>query len=292
MATFTLRAYRRAIARALDDLGVFTVAVSGASSVTSVDLADLTTAASANRFNGAWVYACESLQQRRALNGGLTPATGQLNLNYTWTLVSAGTEIEVTRRFPSRSQVPGEDLSYNDIVNRALAKLLVPDRMTVPITTADSISLSAYRWIDRPERLVRVLEPPPVGTRPVDASWRGPKLVLTAGVPTLEFRTPFDVASGSLTLDVLRPADTLVSGVETAPGTGLTVDTQTAIAPLEDVVLVGLMESYQALSNRDPGRPGGNWAAKYADARERAEAAMFFDGAMFRRKAPDEQVAA
>jgi hypothetical protein len=288
MATFTLRQYCQALSRALDDFAVYTVAASGASSVTSVDIADLTTSASANRFDGAWVYARESGVQRRALKAGLTPATGALALNYTWTLVTAGSQIDVTRLFPIKAQIPHEDVSYTDLVNRALAKLLIPDRVTVAITTADSISLAAYRWIDRPERILRVMEPPPSGTRPVDAMWRGPQLVLSGGAPTLELRAPFDVASGSVTIEALRPADTLLNGVETAPGTGLSLDTQTAIAPLEDVVLVGLMEAYLALSNRDPGRPG-QWTQKYADARERAENAMFYDGAMFRRKTAAEQ---
>ncbi len=292
MATFTLQAYRRALARALDDLGVYAVAASGASSVTSVDMADLTASASTGRFNGAWVYACESGVQRRALKDGLVTATGALSLNYTWTLLTPGTQIEVTRLFPIHSQVPGEDRSYTDIVNRSLAKILVPDRVTAPIVTTDSISVADYSWLDRQERITRYLEPPPVGTRPVDAGWRGWQLVLTGGVPTLEPRARFDAALGNLTLEVLRPADTLVSGVETAPGTGLSVDTHTAIAPLEDVVLVGLMEAYQTLMSRDPGRPGGNWAAKYADARERAEKAFHFDGSMFKRRGPDEQAAA
>jgi hypothetical protein len=214
-----------------------------------------------------------------------------VTLNFSATAVTPGSEIELTALFPIRAQVFGEDVGYTDLINRSLAKLLVPDRVTAPISTADSISLAAYPWIDRPERILRVMEPPPTGTRPVDAMWRGPQLVLSGGTPTLEFRAPFDVASGNVTIEALRPADTLLNGVETAPGTGLSVDTQTAIAPLEDVLLVGLMEAFGALSNRDPGRPG-QWTQKYADARERAEQAFFFDQGMFRRKTAAEQQAA
>ena len=290
MATYTLVQYRRALARALDDLGVYIVSAATTTTVGSVNLADSTPNVSPERFKGRWVYGAQQQRRVQSVNG-FTAASGTLAVNYPWAAPVADTYIEMTGLFPMLAQVPGEDTSYHDLVSRAMAKLLLPDRITVTITTADSLSLSAYPWMDRPERLVRVLEPGPTGTRPIDASWRGPQLIWRAGTPSLEFRTPFDVASGSVTLEVLRPADTLISGVETAPGTGFSLDAQTGIAPIEDVVTLGLMEAYGSLMNRNPGVPG-NWAAQYADARERAERTYHFDGAFYKRRGPEEQAAA
>lgn len=290
MALTTLKLARRGLAHALDDLGVYSVAASTSTTVSSVDMADNTAGASAGRYNAAYLYACESALQRRVMKDSLVPASGQVTLNYSWTLVTAGTEIEVTRLFPARPGLPGEHTSYQTLIQKAAAKLLVPDRITVPINTTDSISLAAYPWLDRIDRIQRFMEPPPFGSRPLDANWRGWHLVHTAGVPTLEPRVPFDVASGDLTIEALRPSDTLISGVESPPGSVMTTDTQTVIAPLESLIVLGMLEAYRALSNRNPGVPG-DWDAKLKAAQARAEAMFHFDGTYYKQRAPEEAAA-
>lgn len=287
MPSTTLQAARRALARSFDDLGVYALASSTTSAGTSAALVNATANASSNRFDGAYVYAVGTAEQRRVRTGGYNAGTGTLTIAPNWASPAATTEIEVTRLLPVKAEVPGEEQSWSECVRRAAAKLLVPDRVAVAIAASESIPLAAYPWLDRPERLLRVLEPPPTGTRPVDASWRNPGLAWSAGAPSLELDAPFDVALGSLTLEVLRPADTLIGGVETAPGTGPTTDSQTVPAGIEELVVLGTLEACTALQRRNPGRPGA-WEAQEKAARERAEAMYHFDGAFYRRRAPAE----
>jgi hypothetical protein len=282
MATSYLQQLRRALGRALDDLAVYPVASSAIGSVTSSALADETTSASANRFDGAYVFACGTRNQRRVQPGGFTPATGALDLEVSASAPAVGSEIEITRLLPCAAQVPGEDRSYEDCVNRAVAKILVPDRVQVAITTAETYALTTYPWLSYPERLLRVLEPGVTGTRAVDASWRGWRLVWSGGYPTLELETPFDTVTGSLTLEVLRPADTW-NGAEKAPGIGMLAEADSCIAGVEEVIPIALMEALYSLMSRNPGRPG-QWDARYAEAKARAEAIYHFDGQYYKPK--------
>jgi len=136
--------------------------------------------------------------------------------------------------------------------------------------------------LDRPERLLRVMESPIVGTRPVDAAWRGAHLFWSGGYPSLELVAPFDTAGGSLILEVLRPADTWI-GAERAPGIGMLTDAESCVAGVEDVIPIALMEALYALMSRSPGRPG-QWSEKYAEAKERALTMYRFDGQYFAPK--------
>lgn len=293
MATSTFAYIRRAVAASLDDLGVYTVMASTSTTITCPLLVDTTAAASANRYDGRWVYSADpQIQQMRVKPGGFAPATGTLTLQTTMNAASIGSTVEITGLFPSVSQVPGEDTSYQTLINRTLGKLLIPDRVSLPITDAETYDLSQWSWLDRPERLVDVLAPAPVGTRPVSARWRGPQLVQDGGLPLLELRVPYELLpfaapSGDLILEVMRPADTMIGGVETPPGTtGIVTDAQTTLAPLESVVLFAHMEACRVLMTRTVGRPdGGDWAQRYESLKEQAEALYHFDGQFYKRKA-------
>jgi len=273
----TLRDYRRALARALDDLGVYTLTSPTASTLICTLLVNASPGASTHRYDGRWLYLAAPIPQQRVVTtGGYNPGDGTLTFAPTATPATAGTEVELTGLFPSLSVALSEDTDYRTLVNRALAALLVHDRLTVAITTADSYPIAAYPWLDRMERLVGVLEPSPVsGRRPVDAGWRGWRLVVDGPTPRLEVNAPFATASGDLTLDVLRPANTLVNGTDST--TGLVDDTDTAVPAIEEFLPVGLMEAYQALMSRTPGRPNSNWHQKWAEAREMAHRLRAYD---------------
>lgn len=287
----TRASYRRALAYALNDLGVYPVSSGTGTTVTIVTLADSTSDASTHRYDGRWVYLATGAgqgTQRRVKRGGFTPSSGALTLELSWTAPSSPDEVELTGLFPCQAgglgstSVSPEDPGYNGLVNRALSLLLVPDRVTLAITTADTYSTTTWPWLDRPERLVRVLEPAPVaGGAPVDASWRGPQLVVDGPAPFLQLNAPFSTATGTLTLDVLRPADTLISGAEST--TGFTAEGQTAIASVNDVREIGLLEAYRALRHRG-GVGVSAWEKAFEQQQQRVEGLLYFDGSMWRRR--------
>jgi hypothetical protein len=247
-------------------------------------LVDTTASASSSLFSGAHVYATGTGQQRRVRTDGFDPATGTLTLATTWTDPTDGTEIEVSRLLAVAADTPGGETTWNECIRRACAKVLVPDRIPIAISTTEQYDLSAYPWLDRQERLVRVTEPPAAGFTQVPSDWRDWRLAFYAGSPLLEMRVPFTSLGGNLILDVLRPADTLISGAETAPGTGPTLDTQTVNVGIEELVVLGTLEAATALMSRNPGRPG-QWEGRYKEARERAEQLYHFDGAFYKPKA-------
>lgn len=269
--------YRRVLGRALNDLRVYPVTGATVTTVTSGALADSTADASAHRYDGAYVYyttGAAAGNQRRVAPGGFATTTGTLTLALIGAPPASGDVLEITRLFPVVEQVPSEDASYLSLINRALAQLWAPDRVTLSFAGTSEASTALYPWLDRPERLVRVLEPAPVSGFPdVPCAWRGPRLILDGTAPVLQLARPF---TGTLTLEVRRPGDTLIEGVETTGG--LIAEHQTALPAVEDVLLGGLAEAYAVLMNRGPGRPGeSRWADRYTEARARFEGLARFD---------------
>jgi hypothetical protein len=291
----TLTAYRQALILALNDGGIFSVTSATSSTVVAGGLINNATNASTGRFNGHWINhiiaATGATQQRIVKPNSYVPSTGTLEPNLAWTTPTAGDVLEITSMFPPIQQSMSLDTDYRTIINRALGKLLVPDQITLAITTSDTYALTAYRaWLDRPERLVRVREPSPVtGRAPVDMSWRGWRLVLNGELPVLELKVPFASATGSLTLDVMRTAKSWVStsGTWAESTTGLTNNGDEALPSVEDALPQMLVEAYQVLMSRSPGRPNGNWSTKYADAREQAQAGRYFDRSSVMTAAPE-----
>jgi hypothetical protein len=260
-----LATYRRALQARLDDGGVYLASSGTGSTVVIGAITDATTNASTTRYNGAWVYLASGAgigTQRRVVAGGFTPSTGTLSVELGWAAPALGDLIEITHLFPSAGgpaiSVSPEDTSYLQFINKSLSRVLAPDRISVAFAGASSASTATWPWLDRPERLVRVLEPAPVSGYPVvPCDWRNPRLILDGPTPVLQLDQVF---TGTLTLEVLRPGDTLISGVEST--TGFTTEGQTALPSVNDVVEVALEEAYIALSHRSPGRPNGSWAAK------------------------------
>lgn len=281
----TLAAYRRAVFAALDDGGVYTV-TSGPSATTVIiqALGDGATNPSASRYDGAWIYLATGAganQQRRIIPGSLVAATGQVTLELAWTSPSLGDTAEITHLFPCSSGVGPQDTTYLDLINAALRRLWAPDRLSLAFAGTSTASIATWPWLDRPERLVRVLEASPVTGYPeLPCMWRNPQLNLDGAAPVLQLNQPF---TGTLALEVRRPGDTLISGVEAS---GFSAEAQTALPSVEDVVCGALAEAYRALANRTPGRPNGAWQAKY-EAQEQMFRGLFsFDRTQYAPQAP------
>ncbi len=291
--TTTLQAYRQALILALNDGMITTTTSSTSAGVTCGGLINNATNASVNRFDSNWVnhvQASGASQQRTVKPGSYVPSTGTITTNLAWTGPSAGDVIEITSMFPAIQQSMGVDTDYRTIINRALGHLLVPAEIALTITTSDTYALTAYRkWLDRPERLRYVLEPAPVsGRAAVDAEWRGWQLVLNGELPTLQLSAPFGATGGSLTLGVLRPSSTWVgtASVWAESSTGLVNNTDEAVPSVEDALPQMLVEAYQVLMSRSPGRPNGDYAKKLADARAQAQAGRYFDKTQMMPQAP------
>lgn len=285
----TLAQYRRALARALDDLEPHVVLSATATTVTINALINSTTGASTGRYNGAYIYVASGSgagQQRVVKENSYVPSTGTLTVQNSsgWdATLAAGDQLEITRLFPayadaSSSSSLGADNDYRSLVNRALSYLLVPDQISVT-TVADQqeYSLSTYAyWLDRPERLRDVLDPPRATGWPTKPTWRRWELNLDGPTPSLQFiDRAYPTSGATFELNVLRPADTLISGAESS--SGLTSDTATAVPAVNDVVTVGLMLAYEALANRSPGRPSGDYLKRWAAQVELARRVRAYD---------------
>jgi hypothetical protein len=277
--------YRQAMGRALDDLNAYAVSAGSSTTVASAFLVNNTTNASTTRYNGRWCYISSGTaigQLRRVRSNGYAPSTGTLTTTPDWGVSPAASDtLELTSLFPAIPSTLGEDTDYRSILNRALALLMIADRIAPSITTG-TVSLATWPWLDRDERLVRILEPSPVsGRAPVDSSWRGWRLVLDGEAAFLEPRIPFASASGALTLEVLRPANTWIrtggTWTETSPASGLAGDTTEAVPSIDEVRTVGLMVAYEALMNRTTGQPNGDWAKRWATQNEMAHRLLRFD---------------
>lgn len=263
--------------RTIDDGSFYAVTSATSTTVVSNALKNATTNASITTYNGAFAYA--NAQQRLVRTDGLAPSTGTLTIRPDWasTPTSAHTLI-LTTLFPCTEDVSGGS-SYRTLINRAAALLAYGDRVAVAIGTGYSYPLTTYPWLDREARLIRVLEPGPTGGQYVDASWRGPKLVLDGPTPALELTVPFGTATGSLILEVLRPAHTLVetAGVWAENTAGLSGDTDRLRIDVADILPAFKLVVYEALVGRSPGRPypGAKDQAEYW--RGQAMASRLFD---------------
>ena len=196
----TLLQYRQALARALDDIELYIVTSASATTVVCSNLINGSTGASSGRYNGRYVYISEGTgvgNQGVVRDGGYDPATGSLTIVDTggWTTQPAlSSTAELTALFPafnaasSTSSFTGGN-DYQSLINRALSMILVPDQISVT-TVADQqeYSLSTYAyWLDRPERLTGVLDPPRATGWPTKPTWRRWELQLDGGSPALQF---------------------------------------------------------------------------------------------------------
>lgn len=283
MATFIQ--YYRALAASLDDIASVTASGGTGTTIVAPIFGDSTTGTSTSKYNDAWIYCVSGTgagQQARAKFNSWSPSTSTLGVVNTITAPSNGDLFELTWLFPvNERQAPGSTTTgYRQLIARALGRLLVRDRINIALVSGQqSYSLATWAaWLDREDRIQKhesgplagqwkIWEPGPTGLAQVPAGWRDPMWRFDADLPYLDLHAPFSNAvTGNLSIDVLRPADTLLkpsgSGwVESTPGDGLTAGVDEARASINDVVTVALEEAYLDLVARAPGEPSGrNWA--------------------------------
>lgn len=286
MAQTTLQAIRRAVALQLDDMGQFLITSATTNTVRIANIGTTEANASPNAYDGRWVYClatgAASGQQRKVNVGGYA-TNGTLTLDVNWSLVpTANDTAELTGLFPMLAQVGGEEAGYTTLVDRALRKLAYIDEITLATTDGTRrYPSSTWSWLDQPERLLGPLEPDPVGSGAlVPADWRGVRLVENAESPMIEIDTPY---TGNLTLKVLRPAHTWLSVAGTwQERDGVTNDADIANVSLEDWKTAALVEAFDVLRARSPGRPNGNWSERYEQALAEARSLRHYDTTRFR----------
>ncbi len=283
----------------LDDAS-YHLALAGATfnSVSAQSLASASVNLSAGRYNGKWIAhifnSTGLIQQSQVRKDSWVPSTGTVSVEPGWVAPSALDQFELTGLFPVDNPPFVGDTSYRSLLNAALRKLLVPDRVTIAITTSQSYSLTSIPGLDRPERLLAVLEPGPTGGVPVDAAFRRPRLVRDAQGAVLILDVPFITASGSLTLDILRPADTVIAtlagGSVFADSTsGFVNDFDQAKPDVAEIVEVGLAEAFRALMNRGE---DARWRERWQTQEQIARSQPHYDRSLAPATAQTEQAAA
>lgn len=274
MATFT--AYWQALAQAFDDLILASSSAATSSTVTLPLLGNAHASASADRYNGRFLYVVSGPgagAQRTVRTGGYAPGTGIFTFDPTTTAPTSSV-IALTGLFPVLPSSFESKTDYRSIINRALGMLVVPDRLNVTVTAGvDSYATTAHPWLDRPERIrgwreVGIL----TGKHPRACDWRGLRLSLDGIAPVIEIDVPWN---GTLFVDVLRPANTLISGG--ASTVGLVNESDTASPDVESVVRVAKPLALEVLMHRSPGYPSGNWAEMYPAAVRDARSVRYYD---------------
>lgn len=276
----TERAIRQALARSLDDIGVYTVISSTATTATLNHWAITLTGASDRRYDGRWIFVKSSGPgpvQRAIKPDGYAVATGVVTAmnDSGWdTTLNPNDEVEITGLFPSAPYdgPGGEDTDYRSLINRGLARLLIEDRLDVT-TVADQwaypFSLTTYPWLDRMTRVMAVLDPPRATGLPRRETWRRHHWKIDGGAMTLEFDDrPYPTSGATFQVKVLRPANTLVNDADSTTGT--TAPTDTVVVSVEEAVTAARLYAFEALLTRSKGRPSGDWSGQYAEAKEAA----------------------
>lgn len=277
---------RRDAQAALDDLSVHS-ALAGATfqTVGSILLASSAANLSVDRYNGRWLYHIPASgmnqQQRQVVKGSYVASTGFVTVAPGWAAPLENEQLEMTALFPCFTPPFAAETSYARLIRRSMQRLSYRDRVTVAITTSQTYTLSAsFPWLDREERLLAVLEPGITGGAPVDASWRRPRLIRDGGAVSLILDVPFITASGSISLDVLRPGDTLIGvngGAYAESTVGLVNETDLTPLPVSEIIPVFLEEAYAVLATRANTNPSVNWAQRLKDQRPLARAVASYD---------------
>lgn len=266
---------RRDLARSLDDLGIAQVTSATTTAFTAALLIDGIASPDTTRFNGRWAYTSYGAlpaptgggQQRRVRNGSYVGSTGTVTIDPAWTAPTAGVEVELTGLFPANPQI-GEDGSYLGHLRAASDRILVEDHIDVTTTETSGRPTQAYLlsdqpWLDRPERILAVKDPPRAVGYPFRPTWRRWSAKFEQGAVFIEFEDRAYPAGSLFQVQVLRPASSLINGAESP--IGVLLDTDTLNVVNRDWVDTALVYAYQALFNRNRGRPDGGYYQKWKD---------------------------
>lgn len=206
-------------------------------------------------------------RQRRITKTGLTnTATGEITLDAPLSAqVTTNTIFEVSGTLPLDREYNAADIGSammtgaTECLNAALRHIEVPDS-DLSVTLVDGqydYSLAAYPWLDRARRLVDVRQVNATGTAWVSATDQGHPWEVREDIEglVLHFKVPYRTSgSSAIRLQVLRPADTKISGSEST--TGLVNDNNTCGSDPNAIIPVAKVFAYAALrdSRADPAK--------------------------------------
>lgn len=278
--------YRRALADALGEYALLTVSATPSSAVhPDADRQVLVTALSSDgldtgRFDQAYVYVANGAEAgsvRRVLNGTTDGAIGSLLLDRPFSApLASGTEVELTAPLPGTRHLTTKGL--NQVVDEALARIMVEVLLPITGTGSREYALAAYPWLTDERQIIGIYDAARFGAdQPQEPSPYGFRISANGAAGTLVVGPTYST-SETFTLRAMGPADRLVydgSAWGYAATPGLQADTYRGIPPVHWVVAFGMLRALQHLTSatlRDR-RMGADekagWLADYGEQRQR-----------------------
>lgn len=269
--------YRQALLERFGGGGVYVTTNTGSTTELACSSALLSSSLPTSHLALGWVYVptVSGTKQRRVTKTGTNGTLATLTVDGAFgSAVGNGVSFEYSRHLPLVDQgakTPG--ISLTQCLSLALPDLEWPDEIAVaPAAGAYTVSLATYApWLNRPSRLLEVLDPPLASGYPrQSADWRRPRLVVDGTSARLDVDSPW-LSTDAITLRVMRPCDTLISGVEQPTGSGFTSDAATALPEVNELVTVALIYANRARSQlADNDEQRTFWLARAEDARGEA----------------------
>lgn len=197
-------------------------------------------------------------RQRRITKTGLDVASGTLTVDAPLSAqVPATTPFEVSGTIPLEREYNTDDLGSapmmgaRECLNASLRLIEIPNSdLTLTIANDQrDYALSTWRWLDRPRRLVDVLQRNATDTAWVSAKSQGHdwEFVEDDDGSVLRFHAPYRIDTGTYTLRlrVLQPADTWINGA--ASTVGLMLDADTCGSDPDSIIPIAKAYAYAAL---------------------------------------------
>jgi hypothetical protein len=211
-----------------------------------------------NPYAGGFLYVVtggRAGEQRRVRREGYWPEDGILTLDRPFSAPLAATdEVEWHEILPPIRTGSGGRRDFRTIINRALATLRMPQRITVPGANATyRFNLSTYPWLSAEAQLGQVLGQQYLATADPWPLPGGGALRFDADATYLITGAP--VATGTdFSIDLFRPRASWVRSAGTWANsvTGLVSEADAATAAVHEVELVGLYWCYDALLSATP----------------------------------------
>lgn len=237
----------------------------------STDFASLTQATALDLTSCLITSGSNDGEVRPALrNGAFAPSSDTYTVASAFTnAVASGVTFRLAWRVPWYDTPPGR-AGLREIVNDALERLWVEDRVSLTAVTGQkryTLPLTTYPWLNDPARVLKVVNPvdaaddiPTTYHGRWDFEVDGETIYITfPGAPWQTGKDPV--------LVVHRPANSRlrISGTWTDQDSetdGLTLPTESALATVRDVKILGAALLYRALADKAPGEEADHWVKR------------------------------